>query len=108
MAQGLCHEVHAFDVDTRDFIVDTFTELILAVRILWIHKQTRDVDACVVDEDVELAKSRFCLLDHRCDALRFRDIGHDVEQLSPAPAELKFRLVRVHVTDYDIRTIIEK
>ena len=108
MAQGLCHEVHALDVDARDFVIDSFTELILAMRVLRVNEQARDVDAGIVDEDVELAERCLRLFHHGIDALRLRDIRHDVEQLAAALTELEFRLFGVHVTDYDIRTIIEK
>ena len=108
MAEGLRHEVDTADVDIRDLVVDTLIELILAVRVRWVDEQARDVDAGVVDEDVELAELRLGLLDHRADTVGLRHIRHDVEHVAAALAALKFRLFGVHIADDDIRAVVEE
>ena len=57
MTDGLRDEVNAFDVDARNFVVNFFVEFVFAVRIFRVDEQAGNVDARVVDEDVNLAES---------------------------------------------------
>ena len=108
MADGLRDEVDALDVDARDLVVDGFAEFVLAVRILRVDEQARDVDAGIVHEDVDAAELRFRCRDHRRDALRIRDVHDAIEERSAALVDVERRLVRIHIADDDVRAVIEE
>ena len=99
-------EVDALEVDRRDLVKDGIIQLIFPMRILRIDKEARDVDAGVVDEDVDSAEFLLRCRNHRLNARTLRDIGDNVEHL--AALLIECRSLGVHITDDNIRPLCQK
>ena len=76
------------------------------MRVVRVDEKARDIDAGIVDEDVDAAKPLLCLLHHCLDARTLRHIGDNVENLTTC--FVKFGRLRVHITDDDVRALRQK
>ena len=99
-------EIDALEIDRRDLVKDGVIEFILPVRILRIDEETRDVDARIVDEDIDRAEPLLCRGDHRLDTRTLRDIGDNIEDLAVLCLE-RGRL-RIHIADDDVRPLLQE
>ena len=102
----LCTEIDALEVNCRYLIKDSIVQFILTVRILRINQETRNIDACIVDEDIDMSKLLLRRSNHRCNTGTLRHISNDVKHLSILL--IKGRCLRVHIADDNIRTLRQK
>ena len=99
-------EVDALQVDRRDLLEYAVIQLVFPVRIVRIDEEARDVDAGIVDEDVDAAELLLRLLHHCLDARTLRHVSDDVEHL--AARFLKCGRLGIHIADDDIRALFQK
>ena len=102
----LCAEIDALEVDRRHLVKDGVVQLILPVRILRVDQKARNVDARIVDENVDVSELLLRRRDHCRNAVALCHIGDHVEHL--ALLFVKGRCLRVHIADDDIRALRQK
>ena len=108
MTDSLRDEVDALNIDARDLIVNLFVEFVFAVRILRVDEQAGNVNAGVVDENINLVKGFKSRLNHSLDTSRLRYVGDDVFNLAAVLSDVEFGLIGVEVAYYDICAVVEE
>ena len=97
LCRGLRAEVQTFQIDVHHLVPDCFVQFIL---IAFIHQHPRDIDACVIDNGVELPKGIYGPLDHILHTLATGDVGVNINHVFRI--SFKYGRLRVHIAYCDL------